>query len=105
MKTSWYSKNKQRTLENVKRWVHANREKSNSYKRKWFLKNPNYRNEWRKAKKLVLKQSLEKPAVAKIICEECGNTSYDTRFTKCGPCRMYENIEKQKKIRMNLNLI
>ncbi|EKE05642.1 MAG: hypothetical protein ACD_19C00187G0030 [uncultured bacterium] len=153
MKTSWYSKNKQRTLENVKRWVFSNREKSNSYKKKWLLKHPNYKREWKAKNQSIQKvikwlesQGLpiingknngfctncgmktlpkelfkynntfhcvecildirntstpESSEIKKINCSECGRETVDTTHDKCPDCRIIENNNKIKKIRIS----
>lgn len=99
----WYLKNRSHRIAMSKTWSQANKEKTNLSKKKWLLKHPNYRNEWRRAKKLRLKLSLEKPAMAKIICIDCGGMSYDTRFTKCGPCRVKDNVQRMTEIRSLLS--
>lgn len=89
-KTSWYSKHKQRTLENVKKWARANREKSNSYKRKWFLENPNYKKEWKRKNQSMRKVTkwLEDNGYSIIrgknngFCTNCGMRTLPTELFK-----------------------
>lgn len=44
-----------------------------------------------------------KPQVKNTICIDCGGMSYDTRYTKCGPCRVADNVKRMIEIRSLLS--
>ena len=43
---TWYQRNKERVLENVKRWQAANPDKVKIYKNKWYQENEKYRKQY-----------------------------------------------------------